>query len=78
MPFKFLRKDNRPEFWKVGNGAIIPIRQLCAGHIHNIIECLNDRGSVRIPDIYEGYTKSQWIEIMRAELDRRLTNENNS
>jgi hypothetical protein len=69
--FKFLSNNNRPEFWKVGTGAEIPIRQIGTPHIYNIIDCLNDRGSMRIPDIYEGYTKSQWVQIMQAELNRR-------
>lgn len=71
ISFKFLSNNNRPEFWKVGNGASIPIRQIGTTHIHNIIDCLNDRGRVRIPDIYEGYTKSEWVRIMQEELNRR-------
>jgi hypothetical protein len=69
--FKFLRNNNRPEFWLTARNGQIPIKQIGTNHIYNIIDCLNDRGFMRIPDIYESYTKSEWIHIMQSELNRR-------
>lgn len=73
MKFKFLSKNNGdPDLWIKGNGRAVAINELSYDHIHNIINCLKDRGSIRIPDIYEGYTKQEWIEIMDRELARRI------
>lgn len=60
-----------PRYWVMANGTGIEITALTIDHIENILNCLNDRGAMRIPDIYEGYTKSEWIEIMMDELNRR-------
>ena len=60
-----------PRFWKTGDGTDILITELSNVHIDNILNCLRDRGNMRIPDIYEGFTKQRWIEIMMEELNRR-------
>ena len=57
--------------WRTSQGDEIPIIELSTNHIDNILNCLNDRGNIRLPDIYEGFTKPQWIEIMIEELNRR-------
>jgi hypothetical protein len=60
-----------PRFWTTGDGTNILITELSTAHIDNILNCLNDRGNMRIPDIYEGFAKQRWIEIMMDELNRR-------
>ena len=71
MSFKFLSKNNRPTTWVNAQGEEVLICDLGMRHIYNIINCMLDRGSVRIPDIYEGYTKREWVQIMQNELTRR-------
>jgi hypothetical protein len=70
--FKFLVGKLSPKFWRTHTGSAIRLHELDRIHIDRIILCLQNRGNMRIPDIYDGYTKQEWIQIMEDELDRRI------
>jgi hypothetical protein len=72
--FKFFIGSSTPEFWMTHRRSLIPITQLTRVHINRILLCLNNRGNMSIPDIYNGFTKQEWTKIMRDELNRRTIN----
>ena len=57
--------------WKTSTGRDIPIKNMTTTHIKNCIDCLEDRGSMRIPDIYLNKTKREWVIIFNRELINR-------
>jgi hypothetical protein len=70
--FKFLVGKSSPKFWRTHQGSAIHLFELERVHIFRILLCLQNRGNMRIPDIYDGYTRQEWIQIMQDELERRI------
>jgi len=77
MEFKFFHLNQKEEsdflgiLWRTHTGREIPIRWLTTTHIHNIINCINGNGELRIPDPYLGRYHYEWLEIFRGELNLR-------
>ena len=67
--FTFFRKNDY--IWITADRIEIPLSEMSVNHILNAISCLYDRGSRRIPDIYLGKTKAEWIKIFTSELSKR-------
>jgi hypothetical protein len=69
--FKFFQKENENIIWTNAVGVEIPVTRLRNGHIYNIIGCLRGQGNRTIPEMYNGKSHEQWLQIMNNELNRR-------
>ena len=84
MDFKFFRGckivlwfDRHNTIWKTATGRQTPIFYMTNSHIINVLGCLRGVGLTEIPEVYEGRTKREWIDIFKAELKvREEENEN--
>jgi hypothetical protein len=76
MNFKFFKGqsphyDRHNTVWKTATGRHIPIDWMTNNHIRNAINCLIGIGSTEIPEIHEGKTKREWIDIFKTEISIR-------
>jgi hypothetical protein len=78
MHFKFfegilidVNYDRHNLTWKTATGRQTPIFYMTNNHIINILGCLRGVGLTEIPEIYEGKTKREWIDIFKTELRTR-------
>lgn len=78
MHFKFfegilidVNYDRHNLTWKTATGRQTPIFYMTNNHIINILGCLRGVGLTEIPEIYEGKTKREWINIFKTELRTR-------
>lgn len=78
MEFKFfegilidVNYDRHNLTWKTATGRQTPIFYMTNNHIINILGCLRGVGLTEIPEIYEGKTKREWIDIFKTELRTR-------
>lgn len=83
MEFKFfegilmdVNYDRHNLTWKTATGRQTPIFYMTNNHIINILGCLRGVGLTEIPEVYEGKTKREWINIFKTEL-RIRERENN-
>lgn len=83
MDFKFfegiiidVNYDRHNLTWKTATGRQTPIFYMTNNHIINILGCLRGVGLMEIPEVYEGKTKREWIDIFKTEL-RIRERENN-
>ena len=75
MNFKFFigqvivpNYDRHNTTWKTATGRDTPIIWMTNSHIINTLGCLRGVGLMEIPEVYEGKTKQEWIEIFKTEL----------
>lgn len=78
MNFKFFKGreidinyDRHNTVWKTVTGRHTPIFWMTTNHIINILGCLRGIGLTEIPEVYEGKTKREWIDIFKTELTIR-------
>lgn len=67
--------DRHNTVWKTATGRQIPIFYMTNNHIINTLGCLRGVGLTEIPEVHEGKTKREWIEIFKIEL--RIREEEN-
>ena len=75
MEFKFFEGsivnadyDRHNTVWRTATGRHTPIIWMTNSHIINTLSCLRGVGLMEIPEIYEGKTKQEWIDILKTEL----------
>jgi hypothetical protein len=75
MNFKFFKGteidvnyDRHNTVWKTATGRHTPIFWMTTSHIINTLCCLRGIGLIEIPEIHEGKSKQEWIEIFKTEL----------
>jgi hypothetical protein len=75
MEFKFFEGsiadaiyDRHNTVWRTATGRHTPIMWLTNSHIINTLGCLRGVGLMEIPEVYEGKTKQEWIDILKTEL----------
>ncbi len=75
MEFKFFEGsivnadyDRHNTVWRSATGRHTPIIWMTNSHIINALGCLRGVGLMEIPDVYEGKTKREWIEILITEM----------
>lgn len=75
MEFKFFEGsianaiyDRHNTVWRTATGRHTPIMWMTNSHIINTLSCLRGVGLTEIPEIYEGKTKREWIDILKTEL----------
>ena len=68
--FKLLKGYKR--YWITRTGSKLPIVDMPARHIYNIINCLNGEGKSIIPNPYHGLSNRQWKTIFINELRKRM------
>lgn len=78
MEFKFFEGvsvdvdyDRHNTAWKTARGRHIPIFWMTTSHIINTLGCLRGVGLMEIPEVHEGKTKQEWIDIFKTELRQR-------
>jgi hypothetical protein len=76
MNFKFFKGqtsnyDRHNTIWKTATGRDTPIIWMTNNHIRNALNCLIGTGSTEIPEIHEGKTKREWIDIFKTEISIR-------
>jgi hypothetical protein len=78
MEFKFFEGsivntdyDRHNTVWRTATGRHTPIIWMTNSHIINTLGCLRGVGLMEIPEIYEGKTKREWIDILKTELRTR-------
>lgn len=62
--------------WITATGRDTLIINMTNTHIINTLGCLRGVGLMEIPDVYQGKTKREWINIFKTEL-RIRERENN-
>jgi hypothetical protein len=76
-PFRFLNsptisdQDRHNVIWRTHTGRCTPIFFMTNSHIKNCLNCLKGQGSIEIPEIYEGLTRNEWINLFEGELSIR-------
>ena len=75
MNFKFFKGidivphyDRHNTVWKTARGRHTPIFWMTTTHIINTLGCLRGIGLMEIPEVHEGKTKREWIDIFKTEL----------
>jgi hypothetical protein len=75
MEFKFFEGsivnadyDRHNTVWRTSTGRHTPIIWMTNSHIINTLGCLRGVGLMEIPEVYEGKTKREWIDILKTEL----------
>ena len=78
MEFKFFEGvsvnvdyDRHNTVWKTARGRHVPIFYMTNNHIINTLGCLRGVGLMEIPEVHEGKTKREWIDIFKTELRQR-------
>ncbi len=78
MEFKFFEGpivnvdyDRHNTVWKTARGRHVPIFYMTNNHIINTLGCLRGVGLMEIPEVHEGKTKREWIDIFKTELRTR-------
>ena len=75
MDFKFfegilidVNYDRHNLTWKTATGRQVLIFYMTNNHIIKTLGCLRGVGLTEIPEVYEGKTKREWIDIFKTEL----------
>jgi hypothetical protein len=78
MEFKFFNGikilahyDRHNTVWRTATGRHTPIIWMTNSHVINTLGCLRGVGLMEIPEVYEGKTKQEWIDIFKTELRLR-------
>lgn len=58
-------------YWTKSSGLVVKIIDMNNHHISSVLKCLRGEGATKIPDVYNGRRREEWIKAFELEVAAR-------